>query len=123
MSQAQRESSFAETALRLGGKTDEEARRLGAVDKADEQVEELFAPRYQTSQSPIHQAVWDKRVPFDLFAPPPQPESAPCDVAMNKSYEIVVRRRTAGQMLDANGKLQPPLLEELGAAGYWGLLI
>ena len=28
--------SFAETALRLGGKTEEEARRTGALDKADE---------------------------------------------------------------------------------------
>src|SRR5437016_13363823 len=93
--ETQREQqSFADTALRLGGKTDEEARRLGAVDKADEQVEALFAPRYQTSQSPIHQAVWDKRVPFDLFAPPPVADasgSPSCDAAMSKSYEIVVR--------------------------------
>jgi hypothetical protein len=36
-------ASFAETALRLGGKSDEEARRTGAIDKADEQVEALFA--------------------------------------------------------------------------------
>src|SRR5205809_8046779 len=103
-----RDQSFAETALRLGGKTDEEARRLGAVDKADEQVEALFAPRYQTSQSPIHHAVWEKRVPFDLFAPPPvadAPGSPSCDAAMNKSYEIVMRRRAAGQMLDEKGKL------------------
>ena len=27
--------SFAETAMRLGGKSEEEARRMGAVDKAD----------------------------------------------------------------------------------------
>src|SRR5438552_4581182 len=94
------QQSFAETAMRLSGKSDEEARRLGAVDKADEQVEALFAPRYQTSHSPIHQAVWDKKVPFELFAPPPLPESAPCDAAMNKAYEIVIRRRAAGQMLD-----------------------
>ena len=36
--------SFAETAMRLSGKTEEEARRTGALDKADEQVESLFAP-------------------------------------------------------------------------------
>ena len=34
----ERDQSFAETALRLGGKTDEEARRLGAVDKAPAKV-------------------------------------------------------------------------------------
>src|SRR5207248_2871529 len=37
--------SFAEAALRLSGKTEEEARRTGAVDQADEQVEALFVPR------------------------------------------------------------------------------
>jgi acyl-CoA dehydrogenase len=118
-----RDQSFAETALRLGGKTEEEARRMGAVDKADEQVESLFEQRYQTSHSPIHQAVWDRKVPFELFAPPVLPDYAPCDVAMNKAYDIVLRRRAAGQMLDENGKLQPSLLAELGDAGYWGLLI
>ncbi len=30
--------SFAETALRLGGKSDEEATRTGAIDQADDQV-------------------------------------------------------------------------------------
>jgi hypothetical protein len=44
--------SFVEGALRLSGKTEEEARRTGAVDKADEQVESLFAPQYQTINAP-----------------------------------------------------------------------
>src|SRR5579875_3502737 len=70
------QQSFAETALRLGGKTEEEARRTGAVDRADEQVEALFKPQYQTVNSPVHKAVWDSRVPLDLFAPPPLPASA-----------------------------------------------
>src|SRR5215831_4882463 len=75
------QQSFAETALRLGGKTEEEARRTGAVDKADEQVESLFKPQYQTANSPIHKAVWDGKAPLDLFAPPPLPASAPSDRA------------------------------------------
>src|SRR5215472_4582519 len=79
------EQSFAEAALRLSGKTDEEARRTGAVDKADEQVEALFAPQYQTVNSPVHKAVWDGQVPLALFTPPPLPPSAPCDVAMQTS--------------------------------------
>ena len=62
--------SFAETAMRLGGKSEEEARRMGAVDKADEQVESLFAAQYQTVNSPIHKAVWDGKVPLELFMPP-----------------------------------------------------
>jgi alkylation response protein AidB-like acyl-CoA dehydrogenase len=122
--QADREQqSFAETALRLGGKTDEEARRTGAVDKADEQVEALFKPQYRTENSPIHRAVWDGKAPLDLFNPPPLPESAPCDRTMNASLDIVRRRREQGTILDERGKLAPSLLEELAGAGYWGLLI
>ena len=62
--------SFAETALRLGGKSDEEVRRTGAMDRADEQVEALYAERLRTTGSPVHRAVWDGKVPLDLFRPP-----------------------------------------------------
>jgi acyl-CoA dehydrogenase len=115
--------SFAEAALRLSGKSDEEVRRTGAMDKADEQVEALFAARYQTSNSPVHRAVWEARVPVELFQPPRLPESAPCDAAMERSYEVVRRHREAGQLLDDKGKIAPAVLEELGQAGYWGMLI
>jgi alkylation response protein AidB-like acyl-CoA dehydrogenase len=115
--------SFAETALRLGGKTEEEARRTGAVDRADEQVESLFAPQYQTVNSPVHKAVWDRQVPLDLFAPPPLPEHAPCDAAMERSRAIARRHREAGTLYDEHGKVSPVLIRELAAAGYWGMLI
>ena len=71
--------SFAETALRMGGKSEEEAQRTGAMDKADEQVEKLFAERLRTTGSPVHRAVWDGKVPLDLFSPSPLPASEPCD--------------------------------------------
>src|SRR5262245_38502603 len=112
----ERPGSFAETALRLGGKTEEEARRTGAVDKADEQVEALFAPQYQTANSPVHKAVWDDKVPLDLFMPPPLPESAPCDAAMERSLGVVRRHREAGTVHDERGKVNPAMLRELGDA-------
>src|SRR4051794_19248423 len=103
------QQSFAETALRLGGKSEEEARRTGALDKADEQVESLFKPQYQTANSPIHRAVWDGKVPLDLFEPPTLPESAPCDKSMDASLEVVRRWRASGQLYDENGKIAPGL--------------
>jgi acyl-CoA dehydrogenase len=115
--------SFAETALRLGGKTDEEARRLGAVDRADEQVESLFAPQYQTVNSPVHKAVWDGQVPLPLFMPPSLPASATCDPAMDRCLELVKNRREASTLYDDHGKVVPALLSELAHAGYWGMLI
>src|SRR5262245_60978706 len=115
--------SFAEAALRLSGKSEEEARRTGAVDRADEQVEALFAPQYQTVNSPIHKAVWEREVPLELFAATPLPAEAPCDTAMEKSLTVVRRRQQSGTLLGDGGKLSPQLLEELADAGYWGMLI
>jgi alkylation response protein AidB-like acyl-CoA dehydrogenase len=121
---AEREKqSFAETALRLSGKTEEESRRTGEMDKADEQVESLFKEKYQTANSPIHRAVWDAKVPLDLFAAPPSAASHPSDKTMTASLEVIRKHREAGTILDENGKVAPSVLRELGDVGYWGLLI
>src|SRR5690349_3157473 len=96
----QQGQSFAESALRLSGKSDDEARRMGAVDKADEQVETLFAAKYQTSNSPVHKAIWDGKVPLDLFATPVPAGSAPCDVAMEKCLQVMRRRREQRTIYD-----------------------
>jgi alkylation response protein AidB-like acyl-CoA dehydrogenase len=121
--------SFAETALRMGGKSDEEASRLGAVDKADEQVELLFAPKYQTGSSPIHRAVWDGKVPLELFEsttrgePPIRGDKPAAQAAMSKSLDIVRRRREQNTLFDADKKIASDTLNELAEVGYWGLLI
>jgi len=123
----QSSQSFAETALRLGGKSDEEASRLGAVDKADEQVELLFAPQYQTGSSPVHRAIWDGKTPLDLFAAPGAAPSSPrtqaCDAVMERCLDVVRRRRETNTLLDAERKISVESLNELAEAGYWGLLI
>jgi alkylation response protein AidB-like acyl-CoA dehydrogenase len=118
---SQEQQSFAEAALRLSGKTEEEARRTGAVDRADDQVEQLFAPRYQTVHSPVHQAVWEGKVPLEMFQPPALPSQHGADAVMERSLEVV--RRRLGNLYDANGKVSADVLRELGEAGYWGLLI
>lgn len=117
------QASFAETALRLGGKSEDESRRTGAIDRADEQVETLFQPQYQTVNSPVHKAVWDARVPLALFDPPPLPVAAPCDAAMTAALDVVRRHRARGALTDETGKVAVPVLEDLGRAGYWGMLI
>jgi alkylation response protein AidB-like acyl-CoA dehydrogenase len=115
--------SFAETALKLGGKSDDEARRTGAIDAADDQVERLFAPAYQTVNSPAHRAVWDRRVSVELF------QSAAVDTprgvrgVMDASIAVVRRHRDAGTLHNSEGKVADEVLADLAAAGYWGLLI
>lgn len=116
-------TSFAETALTLGGKSEDEARRTGAIDRADELVEALFAPQYQTTASPVHRAVWDDRFPAELFLLRPAATPEHVRRVMEDSLDVVQRHRHAGTLLDAELKLSPILLRELGEAGYWGLLV
>src|SRR4030088_846495 len=97
--------TFVETALKLGGKSEEEARKTGSLDRADEQVEALFAPQYQTTNSPIHRAVWDRELPIDLFAPKPPPPSPECERTMRDSLAVVRKHRAAGTLFDANRKI------------------
>jgi alkylation response protein AidB-like acyl-CoA dehydrogenase len=96
---------------------------MGAVDRADEQVETMFAPQYQTANSPVHRAVWEKRVPIELFQAPPLPASAPCDAAMERSVEVARRHREAGTLFDGHNKVSDTVLGDLAAVGYWGMLI
>ncbi|HVX61194.1 MAG TPA: acyl-CoA dehydrogenase family protein [Pirellulales bacterium] len=115
--------SFAETALKLGGKSEEEARRTGAIDKADDQVEALFAPQYQTSASPAHRAVWDGQVPVELFVSA-EPDTPPhVAKVMEDSLAVVRRRRESNSILDEHRKVSDETLQELASVGYWGLLV
>jgi len=116
-------TSFAEEALRLAGKSEEEIRRLGAMDRADDQTEALFKRNQQTTASPIFRAVWEREVPLDLFVPPPQAATHPADAVMSRSLEIVRRRVESNTLYDDRRKVSEETLAELGQAGYWGLLI
>ena len=117
------ESSFAETALTLGGKSAEEARRTGAIDSADDHVEKLFQPQYQTVNSPVHRAVWERRVPVELFRKQPVDTAASIVEAMDAAIDVVRRNRDAKTLLDEHGKTSESVLQELGEIGYWGFLV
>jgi alkylation response protein AidB-like acyl-CoA dehydrogenase len=117
------ETSFAETALTLGGKSEDEARRTGAIDRADDQVEQLFRPEYQTVNSPAHRAVWDRALPVELFQA--AAESTPTEIqrVMDDSLHVVRRHRDARTLLGTEGKASNQTLSDLSQAGYWGLLV
>lgn len=114
--------SFAETVLAQAGKSAEEVRRLGAVDHADEQLERLFQPQYQTVNSPVHRAVWDRHLPLEGFRPP-KPQPAACDAVLDRCYAVLQRACQENRLWNEQGKVSDQLLHELAEAGYWGLLI
>ncbi|MDR3634706.1 MAG: acyl-CoA/acyl-ACP dehydrogenase [Isosphaeraceae bacterium] len=115
--------TFVETALKLGGKSEEEARKTGSIDRADDQVEALFDKKYQTAQSPVHRAVWDRELPVDLFRPLAVDVPADCARTMEESLAVVRRHKTGKTLLDARGKITDQVLGELAQTGYWGLLV
>ncbi|MGE5191102.1 MAG: acyl-CoA dehydrogenase family protein [Deltaproteobacteria bacterium] len=115
--------TFVETALKLSGKSAEEARSTGALDRADEQVETLFAKKYQTTGSPVHRAVWDDELPGDLFVARERPVPDATQLVMLKSLEVVRERFRQKTVFDAQGKVSRETLEALAGAGYWGLLV
>jgi butyryl-CoA dehydrogenase len=119
----QESKSFAETALALGGKSADEARRTGAIDTADDQVEALFAPEYQTVNSPAHRAVWDRGVPVELFTSAPPKTPPEVQRVMDDSVAVVARHKAAGTLQNGERKITELVLADLSAVGYWGLLV
>ena len=120
VAQAEQES-FAEVALKLGGKSADEARRTGAIDRADDQVEHLF--KFKTTASPVHRAVWDRELPAELFESKQISITADVQKVMTDSLNTVRRHRDAGSLYNADGKVSDACLNDLGGAGYWGLLV
>lgn len=119
----QEQATFVETALKLSGKSDDEAKRTGALDRADEQVEAMFARKYQTAGSPVHRAVWDDTFPTELFVAPEPTTPPECQKVMDASLEVVRRHVRAKTLLNEQRKITDTVLRELGEAGYWGLLV
>src|SRR5207342_3233755 len=109
-------TSFAETALTLGGKSADEARRTGAIDTADDQVEALFAPEYQTVNSPAHRAVWDRGVPVELFMSTSPKTPPDVEKVMDDSVAAVRRHVQAGTLLNNEDRIAERVLADLGAA-------
>ncbi|MCM2374604.1 acyl-CoA dehydrogenase family protein [Aporhodopirellula aestuarii] len=115
--------SFAEVALRLGGASADEAKRTGVLDTADDEVEALFAPRYQTVNSPVHRAVWEKDNATEPFESLPLLPSPSVSLVVKQSLTIVRKHRDENTLFGSDGKITTKVLAELGSVGYWGLLV
>ena len=115
-------ATFVETALKLGGASEEEAKKTGALDRADEQIEDLFAPKYQTAGSPAHRAVWDKEFPIDIFVGHAKPASPAAQAVMDKTIELVKRLRDSGNLFDEKNKIREERDQRAGQSWLLGLV-
>ncbi|QDU80090.1 Acyl-CoA dehydrogenase [Polystyrenella longa] len=120
---SEEKETFVETALKLGGSSEDEARKTGALDRADEQMENLFNKKYQTSGSPVHLAVWGDRFPTELFNSQVATADADAQQVMEDCITVVKELKREGRLLDENHKISEETLHQLAEKGYWGLLV
>jgi alkylation response protein AidB-like acyl-CoA dehydrogenase len=115
--------NLAEQVLRDSGKSEDEVRRTGAVDRADEDVDGMFDERMRTSNSPLHRMVWNV-AGVRHFAANALPANADkAVIAQQSCIDVALAHRAAGTMYDEHGKVSLPLINDLAAAGYWGMRI
>ncbi len=116
-------ANLAEEVLRQSGKSEDEVKRTGKIDRADDQVEILFDEKHRTTSSPVHRAVWENSTPLSLFRPPHLNLAEPCHPVMNACLTLVQERHAQGTLYDPNGKVSEESIRALAEAGYWGMLI
>ena len=114
------DKSFAEVAMEMSGKSAEESKSKGKVDAADDQVEKLFEDKYQTKNSAVYKAVWDREFPtkdffnFDF--------ERPNISILHKCMETIEDLKNQDKLYNGK-KLSDELLTSLSDAGYFGLLV
>jgi alkylation response protein AidB-like acyl-CoA dehydrogenase len=119
------DGNLTEDVLRQGGKSEDEVRRTGAIDRAEDEFERMLDPKARTANSPVHKAVWDRKVPMSQFKGKRKENAlrSKYRVTMDNCKEIVVRHVNAGTVYDSNNKVSDQVLLELAEAGYFGLLV
>lgn len=123
---AEANESFEETAMRLSGKSEDEAKRTGALGKADDEMESMFSAQHKTANSPAHRVVWNSEnlSLLEFIAKPHKQSSEQADKALNASLKVVRKHTLANTLVEKEtGKLSKAVLAELGQAGYFGLLV
>jgi len=124
----QQDDNLAEQVLRQGGKSADEVKRTGELDRGDEAFEATFDEKFRTTGSPVHKAVWGTKTPLAMFAP--QSTLAAKDdrekaylAQMDKCIAFVASHVKAGTIYGADNKVSQEVLDGLSGLGYWGALI
>ena len=115
------DKSFAEVAMEMSGKSDEESQSIGKIDTADDEVELLFQNKHKTKSSPAYKAVWDRKFPTAEFFDNFSNDNTHRSTLLN-CLDTVKHHREHGTLYE-NGKLSKALLSDLSQCGYFGLLV
>lgn len=119
-----KDGNLAEDVLRGAGKSEEEVRRTGQLDRGDELAEQLYDERGRTVNSPVHRAVWDGKTPVGMFSSVSTTDpSAPYWEKMDQAVSIVASHRDNGTLFGDDLKVTDQVINELGGVAYWGGLV
>ena len=80
-------------------------------------------PVPDSAYGPIHRAVWEPGFPDAIFEAAPLETPATVQAIMDRLYELVRQHRRQGTLWNAERRLDDRVAGELGAAGYWGLMV
>lgn len=117
------DENLTEEVLKDAGKGDDEIESTGKMDRADDETEKFFGPEYRTVNSPVHKVFWESLAP-QAFIPNESPKEQRVRSAIIRSIAVVQHHRKAGTLYGAtDGKITRQVFDELGEAGYWGMLI
>ena len=112
---------------RNGFEVGRQERRRSASHRRDRQGRRsgraVFAKRFQTTNSPVHRAVWDRGVPVELFRSTPQPTPPEVSRVMEDSLAVAQKHVAGRHAAQRRRTVSESVLDELGEVGYWGLLV
>ncbi len=108
--------NLAEEVLRQGGKSEDEVKRTGAIDRAEDVFESTLDAKFRTVNSPVHKAVWDSTVPVALFAQLGNDAEKKAYLAVvDRCVAIVARHREAGTLYKIGQRPLEQVLAEIPA--------
>ena len=114
--------NLAEDVLRDAGKSEDEVKSTGAIDRADSATDELYGERGRTTGSPVHRVVW-RKAGLRHFLPVEGTVDPQVEQVVARTIAALKANKADGSGYDANGKVSKKTIADLGAAGYWGMLV
>lgn len=118
-----KDGNLTEEILRQGGKSEEEVRRTGTLDRAEDEYEAALPPQYRTVNSPVHRAFWGKES-LSMFGVQPIPAANDQTVNAMRSALAMVQGHTGANpptIYGDDNRVPESVLAGLGPTGYWGL--
>lgn len=116
------DSNLAEDVLRDAGKSEDEVKRTGAIDRADSATDELYGERGRTTGSPVHRVIW-RKAGLRHFLPNDSQVDPEVEATVAATVAALKANKADGTGYDENNKVSKKTIADLGAAGYWGMLV